>query len=91
MVAIRMKYIRCGKSSCRCNRGKKHGPYYYLREYIPGTGSRDRYLGKKIPEGCYYDERVDLIRIIGKEFDLPLLRKKLNDKRELKTANTLAD
>jgi hypothetical protein len=23
--------VRCGKPSCRCTRGVKHGPYWYLR------------------------------------------------------------
>lgn len=24
------EYVRCGKPGCRCNRGEKHGPYWYL-------------------------------------------------------------
>ena len=24
------QYVRCGKPHCRCNRGRKHGPLYYL-------------------------------------------------------------
>lgn len=24
------QYVTCGKSPCRCNRGEKHGPLYYL-------------------------------------------------------------
>lgn len=23
------QYIRCGNAACRCQRGEKHGPYYY--------------------------------------------------------------
>lgn len=23
------QYIRCGKVGCRCEQGKRHGPYYY--------------------------------------------------------------
>ncbi len=24
------QYVTCGKSGCRCTRGQKHGPLYYL-------------------------------------------------------------
>jgi len=24
------RYLRCGKSECRCHQGQGHGPYYYL-------------------------------------------------------------
>ena len=24
------QYVTCGKSNCRCSRGQKHGPLYYL-------------------------------------------------------------
>ena len=24
------EYVRCGKPNCRCERGQKHGPYWYL-------------------------------------------------------------
>src|SRR5690349_9103717 len=33
-IAIRASYVSqlltCGKPNCRCNRGHKHGPFYYL-------------------------------------------------------------
>ncbi len=25
------EYVRCGKPGCRCQRGQRHGPYWYLR------------------------------------------------------------
>ena len=25
------EYVRCGKLSCKCRRGERHGPYWYLR------------------------------------------------------------
>ena len=25
------EYVRCGKPGCKCRRGEKHGPYWYLR------------------------------------------------------------
>jgi hypothetical protein len=29
--ALRAELIRCGKPSCRCARGERHGPYLYRR------------------------------------------------------------
>ncbi len=32
------QYFTCGKANCVCQRGKKHGPYYYLMACLtPGT------------------------------------------------------
>ena len=43
--------IRCGKPSCRCARGSKHGPYRYLRyQYWDAAAERDRYAREYVPE-----------------------------------------
>lgn len=26
---VHAQWVRCGKTSCRCQRGETHGPYYY--------------------------------------------------------------
>jgi hypothetical protein len=42
--------VLCGKPSCRCARGLKHGPYWYLRyeEYDPVTKAI-RYRREYVP------------------------------------------
>lgn len=43
--------VRCGKSSCRCLRGEKHGPYYYLRYEEWDPQARDyRYRREYVPK-----------------------------------------
>lgn len=27
--SVHVEFKRCGKSNCRCNKGLRHGPYYY--------------------------------------------------------------
>jgi hypothetical protein len=40
--------VRCGKSPCRCESGKRHGPYWYAFWNDPATKrKRSFYLGKK--------------------------------------------
>jgi len=42
--------VRCGKPGCRCARGSKHGPYWYLRyQYWDAAAQRDRYAREYIP------------------------------------------
>ena len=31
------KYLECGKTGCKCNRGQKHGPKYYLSYKFGGV------------------------------------------------------
>lgn len=33
---VRIKFVTCGRDSCRCRLGKRHGPYYYIRKKING-------------------------------------------------------
>jgi hypothetical protein len=30
------QYLTCGKANCRCRRGFKHGPFYYLVQCLRG-------------------------------------------------------
>ena len=41
------KYVRCGKPSCRCNRGQKHGPYAYASYRDDEGRVRTVYWGKQ--------------------------------------------
>ena len=43
-ILKRMK--RCGKKRCKCNKGKLHGPYYYLQVMEEGK-RKQYYLGKR--------------------------------------------
>jgi len=39
------QYLTCGKKNCRCQRGSKHGPFYYLVQCL-GTGRMQKFLLK---------------------------------------------
>jgi hypothetical protein len=39
------QYLTCGKQNCRCHRGFKHGPFYYLVQCL-GTGRVRKFLLK---------------------------------------------
>ena len=30
-----LRYMTCGNKNCKCHRGEKHGPYYYLTINYP--------------------------------------------------------
>ncbi len=42
------RFTRCGKPNCRCLRGRKHGPFYYLTQCL-GVGQMRKFL-LKTPE-----------------------------------------
>jgi hypothetical protein len=42
------QYLTCGKTNCRCRRGFKHGPFYYLVQ-CRGAGQVRKFL-LKTPE-----------------------------------------
>ena len=42
--SIVLEYTTCGKTNCRCSRGRRHGPYKYWHFYEAGKVKR-RYLG----------------------------------------------
>ena len=39
------QYLTCGKPNCRCHRGFKHGPFYYLVQCL-GAGNVHKFLLK---------------------------------------------
>ena len=39
------QYLTCGKKNCRCRRGFKHGPFFYLVQCL-GTGRVQKFLLK---------------------------------------------
>ena len=42
--------VKCGKPSCRCASGLRHGPYVFLRyQYWDGDTGRDRYAREYVP------------------------------------------
>ena len=42
--------VKCGKRSCRCVRGVRHGPYMFLRyQYWDRDTGRDRYAREYVP------------------------------------------
>jgi len=42
--------VKCGKPSCRCVRGLRHGPYTFLRyHYWDDIAGRDRYAREYVP------------------------------------------
>ena len=40
---LRAELVRCGKPSCRCARGERHGPYFY-RRWREGGRQRRQYV-----------------------------------------------
>ena len=42
------QYLTCGKKNCRCQRGFKHGPFFYLVQSL-GVGKTRKFL-LKTPE-----------------------------------------
>ncbi len=37
--SIQKRMLTCGDPDCKCARGEKHGPYYYLTYTDPETGN----------------------------------------------------
>ena len=44
---IQPKLLTCGKPKCKCTRGEKHGPYYYLAYHKEDGGMEWIYIPKK--------------------------------------------
>ncbi len=38
--SIHSELVKCGKKSCKCNKGNLHGPYFYLYRYEGGKLKR---------------------------------------------------
>src|ERR1044071_5229395 len=37
---LEVRYVKCGRSNCKCARGELHGPYTYVRTYRGGKRRR---------------------------------------------------
>jgi hypothetical protein len=49
-VHLVREWVKCGKPSCRCARGLRHGPYTFLRyRYWDRDAGRDRYAREYVP------------------------------------------
>ncbi|KXA91087.1 hypothetical protein AKJ57_02575 [candidate division MSBL1 archaeon SCGC-AAA259A05] len=50
--AIQTKWLTCGNPNCKCKRGEKHGPYYYLayRDRKTGRTTTVYIPEEKVPE-----------------------------------------
>lgn len=70
------RFSKCGKPNCRCARGHKHGPFYYLTQCL-GVGQMSKFL-LKTPEAQQqareaveafkrYYERLELLSQINTE------------------------
>jgi hypothetical protein len=44
----RLESIRCGKETCKCARGKLHGPYWYSYARVKDK-VKSQYIGKSLP------------------------------------------
>lgn len=33
---VHTRYVTCGRPTCSCQLGRKHGPYYYVRKRVEG-------------------------------------------------------
>lgn len=45
----RLQRIKCGKTSCKCASGERHGPYWYAFWWENGS-TRTKYIGKNLNE-----------------------------------------
>jgi len=39
------RFVTCGKPTCKCARGERHGPLYYLTVSRPGGRTQGLYVG----------------------------------------------
>ena len=39
------RFVTCGKPTCKCARGERHGPLYYLTVSRPGGRTQGMYIG----------------------------------------------
>jgi hypothetical protein len=37
---LEVRYVKCGRSNCKCAKGELHGPYTYVRTYRSGKRRR---------------------------------------------------
>jgi len=79
MVFIVVKYQKCGKENCKCNRGYPHGPYFWLCKYIRSEGRQKRKI-----KWTYLGRDVDSVQKAINEEDLSQNFSKMDLVRELR-------
>ena len=74
------RFTQCGKGNCKCMRGEKHGPAYYLTVSYAKGRTRQVYLPKTLRAVAdtwvrNYRQALDLLEEVS-SIDLELLRRK---------------
>jgi hypothetical protein len=74
------RFTQCGKGNCKCMRGEKHGPAYYLTVSYAKGRTRQVYLPKTLRAVAdawvrNYRQALDLLEQVS-SIDLELLRRK---------------
>lgn len=74
------RFTQCGKGQCKCMRGEKHGPAYYLTVSYAKGRTRQVYLPKTLRAVAdtwvrNYRQALDLLEEVS-SIDLELLRRK---------------
>lgn len=74
------RFTQCGKGNCKCMRGEKHGPAYYLTVSYAKGRTRQVYLPKTLRAVAEtwvrnYRQALDLLEEVS-SIDLELLRRK---------------
>jgi hypothetical protein len=74
------RFTQCGKGNCKCMRGEKHGPAYYLAVSYAKGRTRQVYIPKTLRPVAdtwvrNYRHALDLLEEVS-SIDLELLRRK---------------
>ena len=77
------RFTQCGKGNCKCMRGEKHGPAYYLTVSYAKGRTRQVYIPKALRPVATtwvrnYHQALDLLEEMS-SIDLELLRRKTPD------------
>jgi len=77
------RFTQCGKGNCKCMRGEKHGPAYYLAVSYAKGRTRQVYIPKALRPVAEtwvrnYHQALDLLEEMS-SIDLELLRRKTPD------------
>ena len=75
-MSIFKVFTACRKGNCKCTKGKKHGPYLYLRQKITGKYQQryagkesDKLIVKRVRAYMDFQDTLALLRKVNKEID----------------------
>ncbi len=72
------RHLACGKQGCKCEKGERHGPFYYLT-YLESSRHKSLYVPKdkveKVREGIKAYKKVKEIIAEVADINRRLLRK----------------